>query len=514
MAITSFDIVPDNDYILLHANDVPGRDMLIIRGYVTLCVSKPISLRQIRVQLKGVLKSVVNTEFTDKVTGLSKSVQVLVREQKEILGSVARLEPGVSQRWPFEIIIPDSDRLPGSLTIPNHSIVYDLSAKLILASVTELFKFGFWAAKERVSSSSSVPSPPSSSSSSSITVLPPPPQSNILSPLLDRERSNDKNKKKDHQTRPWLRARHSLEIQKHTFGYLDIPLLLDVFQKRYQGTRQGHLSYTVICPSLIVRTQDSIGFQCTLTPLKEDTQVVQIIAELEQSERYPIQPGEYKSDQTFEGNMMRTRIRKIVHMERTILPSESLENLSFSLDLDWSKISRQLSFPGLEINHQLRLQIHFSRTEMAKPMSLSFPIRVGSIPSSDQSHETAPISQMTDAADMSQSNYYNYNTEDESDSEDNSEGEGEGHEYTYEYEEGEGEEIGEQREDSVNRTRRRRIRRRKLVLHTRDESLPSYDQVLLEASPPSHTIETHVPSVRIPIPVHVEPLMGAFNNNN
>ncbi|KAI9025344.1 hypothetical protein CLU79DRAFT_85878 [Phycomyces nitens] len=259
MAIVFFNIVPENDRIQPLDHDIANQTV-VVKGYVTLCVSKSVSIGQIRVQIKGVLRSLVSSGLADKiVVGLYESTQVLVRKRRELLDKITRLEPG-AHRWPFEIAI-DSSKLPDSLDIPHHKITYELSAKLIPSSLTEKVKIGYWEARRRTSSSSND---------------------------LTQDVPNAIDSNAQPTTNQWLRTKHRLQVQKHSdnlCGFID-----DVPWTKYEGERQGHLSYQ---------------------PMREEAQVVLVTIAFEQTERYPVHPGEYGPDQSFEDISMRTRTRKI-----------------------------------------------------------------------------------------------------------------------------------------------------------------------------------------------------------
>ncbi|KAF7721666.1 hypothetical protein EC973_004316 [Apophysomyces ossiformis] len=264
--------------------------------------------------------------------------------------------------WSFDMDLEeDAHRLPPSFCAGRHRIEYELSARLTLGSFAEKVKLGYLL----------VPS--------------------ILT-LNNKEREQEE---------------HQPLVKKNRGSYFGVCCPIQVIRwtdrkelgggwEHYRGSRVDHISYKVSLPSWISENEDHFTFICGLYPHRLEANVTRLQILLEQIERYPIEPCKIHEDLHLEVDVMRTRIIKINETERVIDRTiDSLDDLKISVLMGKKhSMAPEVHTISLEIKHQLRLVVHFGDARTERPMSLSFPIKVGHIRKSSYTpnHSVLPTS--------------------------------------------------------------------------------------------------------------------------
>ncbi|KAG0163552.1 hypothetical protein DFQ28_003828 [Apophysomyces sp. BC1034] len=348
MAILSFDIIPDTDSIeLLHHYD----QFYDLKGRVELSLARPIDLRQITVTFQGKIKSILSKDFTDKVAGHAASTEIVIRKSLSLLENENRRPWSGVSCWSFEINLDNENlcRLPPSLCTPDHQIEYQLSARLTLGSIAERVKLSYYLVQEAKGVKW------------------------IIRELQQRQLR-------------LLHANRTIKMDKcidhDRFGWV-----------HYRGSRMNHISYEISLTGCVPKDQTQFEFFCSFYSHRSEAYVKRIEIILNQLERYPIQPGEVYSDRPLESSLMRTRIRKISQAEHAIdRTADSLDHLRFAVAMN--NMAPDIQTTSLQITHILRLTVHFPDARKAKPMSLSFPFEVGTVPfSSVSAHAQADLSE-------------------------------------------------------------------------------------------------------------------------
>lgn len=327
------EILPEADAIkIFNGPNVIPSETYVLRGYVQLTTARRVGIRQISIQLEGVVRNMISAypaepafdtqinpelwpasvyhanedmPLLDRVmrrallaaAGYASSKEIITRETTELFGDgMTTLMVGAGViRWPFEITIPNAHKLPPSILLPQHSIHYALSAQLKLASIRDSLLVSFWNAsfffpgtassrtngssrrprrRRRLSHVSASSSTASSSSSSSDT-----------SPAAhwDAEIMLRKSQKKKRQQ--MCRAYRPIQVRCH--GYPSLQVLDQQPWIRYRGCRTGRLRYEVFMPRAVCLQQKTIDVICHFTPLCAETQIESIHMVLEQVSRFP-----------------------------------------------------------------------------------------------------------------------------------------------------------------------------------------------------------------------------------
>lgn len=315
----SIDIIPESDTIhLFNGENVIPSGAYTLRGFVQLKLMRPLKVRRISIRFKGIIRSILSNEAvkhaeppTDidssdpsywpasffhprsrdlsladrmalraayiamgysnfRYTILSQSLHVLDPEKPVLI------EEGTS-RWPFELVIDNAYKLPPSILLPRHLIIYELSAQLQLASWGESIKLAYWNATVSFAHLSS----PSfrhalvrrrSSTSSAEDVA--------FSTTMGTTTTENTSK-----LRPFCRVYKPIKVYSH--DYASLQLLQHEPRIRYRGCRQHHMRYEVSVPSFVCLQQRKFELACKFERLRDEARIALIEIYLEQFEKYP-----------------------------------------------------------------------------------------------------------------------------------------------------------------------------------------------------------------------------------
>ena len=382
MSVISIDIQPETDSVHLFTgeNMVP-HETVTIKGHVQLTLLRPIQIRQITIQLKGTVRNIIsndilrtteplidendaqlwpvavlhsnsNITMVDRMTrralnaamGYASSSQTIIRERVHLFNNSNNnkslppksLPAGVT-RYPFELTIHNADQLPPSMLLPRHSISYELSAKLRLASLREIAKITYWNARSSASFSFLTASQPSkdieegatdsgtansrrfsrSSSSSILTensssrrqqrqqrllttpgsVLSNNPSRLFVSQGQEEYAEAEQPYQEEHRQQRQQQISFSKHKQKllrsvkpiHVFCHDHGSLQILEYQQRirYRGCRERHLQYEVSMTKYLCLQKKKFNLVCHFTPLREQAAIAWIEVYLEQTEKYP-----------------------------------------------------------------------------------------------------------------------------------------------------------------------------------------------------------------------------------
>ncbi|KAI8388453.1 uncharacterized protein BYT42DRAFT_235404 [Radiomyces spectabilis] len=221
MAVSSLSILPEHTIIDLY-KDTPAAVPLIVKGQVQLQLTRPIHVRQITVIFRGQVRSEISNDYTQIVAGLSTASQTIVREEQLLLNERTIVTGGLT-RWPFEISIRGAHQLPPSVDLSRHTILYEVSARLSLSSLTERLKLNW---NERINSlglsrSSLDPDPVTHSMDNNVN-------SDWLSVALPPRK----------QKRALMRVSRSIQVLNHSYASLDVARRSRP-RIRYRGKRQA-----------------------------------------------------------------------------------------------------------------------------------------------------------------------------------------------------------------------------------------------------------------------------------
>ncbi|KAI7853262.1 hypothetical protein BDC45DRAFT_511732 [Circinella umbellata] len=380
MSAISIDIQPETDSVHLFTgeNMVPN-ETVVLKGHVQLTLLRPIRIRQITIQLKGMVRNIISNDIlrtteplidendvqlwpvavlhsnsnitvVDRMTrralnaamGYASGSQIIIREQIHLFNNnnnnkslPPRSLPAGVTRYPFELTIHNADQLPPSMLLPRHSISYELSAKLRLASFKEIAKITYWNARSSASFSFLTASNPSNetdhnsttsriaavrrlsrSSSSSIStqnsssrrhqrqqrLLTTPGSiiSNNGSRLFvsqgtqeytEAERTHQEGHQQQQQIsfskhkQKLFRSIKPIHVFCHDHGSLQI---LEYQQRiRYRGCRERHLQYEVSMTKYLCLQKKKFNLVCHFTPLRDQAAIAWVEVYLEQTEKYP-----------------------------------------------------------------------------------------------------------------------------------------------------------------------------------------------------------------------------------
>ncbi|ORY94550.1 hypothetical protein BCR43DRAFT_525743 [Syncephalastrum racemosum] len=459
MSLVTLNIHTEPDSIQIFGGDatVP-EDTATLRGYVELRLTRPVQLKQITVQLEGVVRSIVcsdiprSQEEDDKGVGgfLSDSrmwpSSILYNgrsssfEQLPLMDRLSRralhaaqgystathtvlrhrtlclpehqpaksINAGVT-RWPFIIHIDNLQQLPPSLHRPLHSVRYEVSAKLQLASFREKVRVTCWNLSFRLArrSSKQIPSLDAAAehdselvddeiqarrssthgSSRSMSVI----SSSRCSPEDDTCQSQHeyqrqqpggtrKKLKPNYRSHRLFYIARSLPVYRHT--YASLQLLVRQPRVRYRGCRQEVIRYEVNMRKHACLQQGKFEALCHFEPLSAQVTVSSVTVYLEQTEKYPLRAGKIEdSEIPLDEDSMVSRIRRLSRTRHTITDQEQLCRLRLSVQLDSPQVAQDIDAMSLKISHRLRMIVHFEDRSMRK-MSLSFPLEVITVPQS------------------------------------------------------------------------------------------------------------------------------------
>ncbi|KAI9260655.1 hypothetical protein BDA99DRAFT_560722 [Phascolomyces articulosus] len=474
MSVISIDIQPENESIHLFTgeNMIPN-ETITLKGHVQLTLLRPIQIRQITIQLKGTVRNIIsndilrsteplidendaqlwpvavlhhnsNIPLMDRMTrralnaamGYASASQTIIREQIHLFNNsensdskslpIISLEAGIT-RYPFELTIHNADQLPPSILLPRHSISYELSAKLRLASFREIAKITYWNARSSASfsfltthplknnnsnhhdnattttdrrfsrsSSSSVSTQESTSrrhhhninnnasrlfiSSSTSTASPSSTtsqeQSSVLVPQQEQQQQQQTAFSK--QKQKLLRTIKPIHVFCHGHGSLQI---LEYQQRiRYRGCRERHLKYEVSMTKYLCLQKKKFDLVCHFTPLREEASIAWIEAYLEQTEKYPLRAGRIREYDPLPPEILVSKSSRPIIIKRSIDPEQDdVSHIPLSLPVHSPHIAQDIDTFSLKITHKIRVIVHFRNPEIRK-MSLSFPVIIGTVP--------------------------------------------------------------------------------------------------------------------------------------
>ncbi|KAI8149339.1 hypothetical protein BJV82DRAFT_587637 [Fennellomyces sp. T-0311] len=419
MSVVSIDIQPETDTLNLFTgeNMIPNA-AFTLKGHVQLTLLRPIQVRQITIQLKGTVRNIISNDIlrqteplldendvqlwpvavlhsnstiplVDRVTrralnaalGYASASQTIIRESVHLFdnstSSPVSLEAGVT-RWPFELVINNVDQLPPSMLLPRHSITYELSAKLRLASFREIAKLTYWNARSSASfsfltSTSSKSSRRfSRSSSSSTSSVSSSQQQQSVSALQERPKLFAKQKQK------LLRIIKPIHVFCHGHGSLQI---LEFQQRiRYRGCRENHLRYEVSMAKYLCIQKKKADLVCHFFPLCDAATIASVEVCLEQTEQYPLRAGRIRESDPLPAEILVSKSSRPISVKHIIDPErDEISNLPLSIRIDSPHIGQDVDTHSLKITHKIRVIVHFANDQVRK-MSLSFPVVIGTVP--------------------------------------------------------------------------------------------------------------------------------------
>ncbi|KAI9028324.1 hypothetical protein CLU79DRAFT_738782 [Phycomyces nitens] len=385
MAAILLDILLDNHSIDLWGQHSP----FYFQGTVELTLNRPIHIREISVGIKGVLQSIVSTDFPDRIfkenigvldhshfkkhptqkpklvaMGYAESRQTILRTNQVVLRcEIPGLYTPDTYRWPFSLMIENPHVLPPTILLPRHNIHYQLTAHISLGSGDRL-RMSCWHAYQSARKHASIAyqrlsNPlPLSDQDVSLPNHPPPPY--YPTP---------------HQVRHCLLSTLvSLQVNQYS--------LYNHFlsgSRRYRGTRLGVLCYEACLPNNAWIGRTRYEFMCEFYLLRQDVTIDKIVSCVEQSEKYPVQSGKVQSGHQLGDNNMMTRIHCYSETHHHISLSDDLSCLSLFVPLNSPLLSQDISATSLRIEHRLRLIVHFGERAHERKMTLSFPLLIGAM---------------------------------------------------------------------------------------------------------------------------------------
>ncbi|CEP10353.1 hypothetical protein [Parasitella parasitica] len=422
-SILQLNIIPDIDTIDTFGDDdgttLPN-ETYIISGTVEINLARPIQIRQLYVQLKGTVNCVISTSdfFQPQEASASTTDEIPISKWNTVessqLGFVDRIarkamghanasltiaheriavidEPQVlgvgKSSWPFSLKINNMHKLPPSTLLPHHSIQYSLSAKIKLSSLSERFKVSYWNACMNLQGSSSFGSKRKLSTGSDGTT------SNTLSTIATTTSTTSSTATTDDGSsissptnigsgtkgkRQLLGAHHIIQICRHS--YPSLYSLYSIPRIRYRGSRQDHLSYEIGVSKFTCLQKKLLHFTCKFNRICNDAIIESMDYFLEQIESYPIRAGDWNMIVKQYPESMVPRQRKFSRSKYDMRNYVDGQELDLSLPIDLPHIAPQIQTDILQISHKLRLILKFKDSSKERSMSLSFPLKVGTVP--------------------------------------------------------------------------------------------------------------------------------------
>lgn len=354
MPLVTLDIHTEPESIQIFGDDATlPENSTTLRGYVELRLTRPVQLKQITVQLEGLVRSIVcsdiprSQEEDDKAVdgllndpriwpssilyngrssslkqlplvdrmsrralhtaqGYSTATRTVLRYRTHCLPEqqpAKTIVAGVT-RWPFAIRIDNLQQLPPSLHQPLHSVRYEISAKLQLASFREKVRVTCWNLSFRLArrSINEISSPDTTAeldpdsvdddilgrhsssheSSGSTGNMSSSSRSHDDDPRILQQQPGEARKKRPNHLFHIVR---SIKVYRHT--YASLQLLIRQPRVRYRGCRQDVIRYEVNMRKHACLQQGKFEAICCFEPLSAQVIVSAITVYLEQTERYP-----------------------------------------------------------------------------------------------------------------------------------------------------------------------------------------------------------------------------------
>lgn len=331
MSCLTINIIPDSDTIHTFSDDgttLPN-ESYTISGTVEISATRPIQIRQLSVQFKGIVDCVISTAdffeepsssnkcgdeiplhrwntidpselgFVDRMTrkalGQANASLTASNERIDIFSEPQVLGVGKTC-WPFTLKINNVHLLPPSLFSPHHTIQYHLSARIRLNSLSERVKVSYWNARlntlrlRRVSTSSS-------EESSSVLSAPAPPLV-VQPPHIISEYNHHDQETNDfvsisssntvvskRNKRQLLGCSNPIQIYRH--AYPSMYSLYSVPRIRYRGSRKDHISYEIGMSKFTCLQKKNFPFTCSFKKICQDAVIESLEYYLEQTECYP-----------------------------------------------------------------------------------------------------------------------------------------------------------------------------------------------------------------------------------
>ncbi|KAG0174467.1 hypothetical protein DFQ28_006463 [Apophysomyces sp. BC1034] len=295
MTILSLDIIPETETIdLFDEENTAPNEVYILRGQIELRLTRPVHIRQITVEFRGILSSAISLDYPEqkmwdqtepelqilidrtkrRPSGIAEATQVLIREHTAVVDQPTLLRAGVS-RWPFELRLNNIQSLPPSLLLPRHSISYELSAYIKLTSLRERVKISYWNVRSKAVRRVSVAYRRLSNS------MLPPHQDQSTPPSSPVGTSDQFNKKRNRL----LSTSTPIKVQKHSHASLQA--LSCIPRVRYRGSRVDRMHYHVSTAKFACLQQKILNVGCDFFPLHPDAEIEFVELSLDQMEIYP-----------------------------------------------------------------------------------------------------------------------------------------------------------------------------------------------------------------------------------
>ncbi|KAL0097862.1 hypothetical protein J3Q64DRAFT_1076768 [Phycomyces blakesleeanus] len=309
------------------------------KGTVELTLDRPVNIREITVGIKGVLQTIVSTDFPDTMfkedvgalesshfkkhpfqksslvaIGYAESRQIVLKTKQVVLRhEIPVLYTPNIYRWPFILTLEDPHILPPSILLPRHNIHYQITAHVTLGSLGDHLKVGYWsiyqnARKHALIAYRRLSNPP---------------------PLPDQDDSLPDYPSPTYTLTPH-QARHSLLSTR-------IPLQVNQYStsingvspeaRRYRGVRQGTIRYETCLPNNTWIGRTRYEFLCEFYPLRQDVTIDEIVCCMEQSETYPVRGGKVQSGQQLSAKDMTTHLHRYCETHYQVNVSDDLSSI-------------------------------------------------------------------------------------------------------------------------------------------------------------------------------------------
>lgn len=266
-----------------HNNTILPNQVYVIKGTVEISVSRPIQVKQLYVQFRGNVESLVgvsdlqfeekHTVFGDQIPidqwetldddelglvsrlsrrafGQSLAIYSLIDESLCLLDE-PRLFPKGKTSWPFHLTLRHIHLLPPSILTPHHKIAYHLLARIKLTSLTERVRVTYW---------------------------------HICMQIMNDHDATIQMQPLKHK-RQILGASQKISLSRHS--YPNMQAVNELHRVRYRGSRSQRISYEISVAKFICLQQNTMDFNCQFHSLVEDTKIKTIEYYLEQTEIYP-----------------------------------------------------------------------------------------------------------------------------------------------------------------------------------------------------------------------------------
>ena len=341
--IISLNVIPETDYIDTfnsYDNSIVPNETFYIKGIVELDLERPIEVRELYVQFRGTVESVIsmadfyyNNEcqnkdddevpvnkwatmntyetkfiesFSRNALGQSNFTFVTVNERVALIDEQTLIPEGKSI-LPFNIKVDNAHLLPPSVILPQHIIKYSLSSKIKLVSLGEWVKVKYWNVRKNSfggfkkskhndevgttgtqCSASSMLTPPLSPASTNTAneendfnftadIAITPPQYSDANLAFAKAVMNTK--------RQLLDVHKIIHICRHS--YPSMTSLYTIPRIRFRGVRKDRIKYEVGLATFTCLQKKYLTFKSLFDSLCEDAKIGYLEFYLEQTETYP-----------------------------------------------------------------------------------------------------------------------------------------------------------------------------------------------------------------------------------